>query len=100
MEPSIWRTFARFVKDSYTKRIKIASSGIFMGLITSNNLLFAGQLANLVGVGWWVLKGIGAVVLAFSTSMATSYGSYLIESLKEKKSPGQKNISKRKNKVA
>lgn len=99
MEPTIWGAFTRFVKESYTKRIKVAGSGIFMGLITSNNLLFAGELANMVGPFWWVVKGIGTVVLAFSTSLATSYASMLIEQYKEKKSQNRID-KKRKDRAA
>lgn len=72
-----------------------------MGLISANNLLFAGQMANMVGPAWWVIKGVGTVVLAFFTSMATSYGSYLIDRFKEKKSLSQNGPSrKRKDKAA
>src|ERR1700743_224650 len=86
MEQSYWARFAHFVKESYTERIKQSASGLFMGLISANNLLFAGFMAHLVGPVWWFLKGIGAVALAFSTSLATSYVAYLEEQYKEKKS--------------
>ena len=98
MEQSYWSRFTQFVKDSYTQRLKQSSGGLFMGLITANNLLFAGVLANLVGPLWWIFKGICTVFLAFFTSLATSYAAYLIEKHKEnqKKSP----TTKRKNKAA
>jgi len=69
-----------------------------MGFIGAKSLLFSGIMANLVGPLWWIAKGIGTVMLAFCTSVATAYGAYLIEIHKEnqKKSPE----SKRKDRAA
>lgn len=63
-----------------------------MGFIASQHILFAGWMANLVTPIWWIIKGVGTVVLAFCTSLATSYGAYLIEVHKEnqKKNPTRK----------
>jgi hypothetical protein len=96
MEPNLWTQFIRFVKDSYTKRIKQAFSGSIMGLISAQHIFFAGPLADLVSGGWWVIKGIGTVILAFSTSMATCYGAYLIDCHKEKQKKRSDGKNKRK----
>jgi hypothetical protein len=85
MEPSIWTRFAQFVKDSYTERLKTSGAGVFMGFIGANQLLFSGMLAPLVGVGWWVLKGVGTVILAFSTSMAASAGEHYFKKWTQKR---------------
>lgn len=86
MEPTtLFYRFAKFLKESYTQRIKQSGSGILMGFIGAQHLLFAGTLANLVGPLWWAIKGAGTVALAFFSSLATSYGAYLIEKYKDKK---------------
>lgn len=86
MEPTnLWTQFTHFVKDSYTERIRQTSSGVLMGFIGAQHILFSGLLANLVSPLWWLIKGIGTIVLAFFTSLATSYAAYLIERHKESK---------------
>ncbi len=70
-----------------------------MGFIGAKSLLFSGVLAHLVGPLWWAAKGIGTVVLAFCTSLATAYGAYLIEVHKENQKKRPEN-RKRKNKAA
>lgn len=100
MEQSIWSVFCRFVKESYTKRLRIVASGLFMGLISSNNIFFAGFMASLVGPLWWVIKGIGSVVLAFSTSLATAYAAYLVETHKNKKNEKRQKKNQRGSKAA
>lgn len=99
MESTIWSRFAHFVKESYTHRFKQSFSGVVMGFFSANNLLFAGQMANLVTPFWWIVKGIGSVMLAFFMSMATSYGAYLIEIHKEKREE-KKSQRKKRNKAA
>lgn len=100
MEPSYWGRLAHFIKESYTQRIRQAGSGILMGFVGAQHLLFSGVMADLVGPVWWIIKGVGTIMLAFFTSLATSYAAYLIDVYKEnqKKRPvGQK---KRKDKAA
>jgi len=79
MEPNLWTRFVEFVKESYTSRLKHAFSGICMGFIGAQHLLYSGVLANLVTNGWWIFKGICTVILAFCTSLATAYASKLVE---------------------
>ena len=95
MEPDIWTRFVHFVRDSYHERIKQTASGLFMGFIAANNLLFSGELANLVGIFWWIIKGLSTVILAFFTSLATSYAAYLIEKNKNDGKKSQKKKTKR-----
>lgn len=90
MESSVWNRLVKFIRDSYTTRFKQASSGVIMGFIASQHLLFAGFMADLVTVGWWVFKGICTVILAFFTSLATSYAAYLIDQYKLKKDATRK----------
>jgi hypothetical protein len=95
MEPSPWTRFIAFIKDSYTARIKHAFSGVLMGFIAGQHLLFAGALADLVTAGWWIFKGISTVVLAFFTSLATSYAAYLIDKHKNKNNESRKRPRKK-----
>lgn len=99
MEPDIWEKFIRFVKESYTQRFSHCFSGIICGFIGARSLLYSGAAAELVGLAWWIVKGIGTVALAFSTSLATGYAGLLLERLKEKKSPDKANTLKRKNRA-
>jgi len=96
MEPNLWNRLIGFVKDSYTKRIRQAFSGVVMGFLAANGLLFSGPMADLVTAGWWIAKGVGSVILAFTTSLATSYGAYLVEQHKNRKNVTQSQRRKRK----
>jgi len=98
MEPSIWRTIVQFIKDSYLVRVKESFLGICMGFSISNNLLFSGELANLVTAGWWICKGLGSLTLAFITSMLTSYGAFLVKKWTE--APEEKKNKSRRKKAA
>jgi hypothetical protein len=85
MESNIFERFIYFVRESYTKRFSHCFSGILCGFIGARGLLFSGAMSELVGVGWWILKGLGAVVLAFTTSLATGYAGLVIERMKRKR---------------
>lgn len=63
-----------------------------MGFIGSQHLFFGGWLANMVSAGWIIFKGLGTIVLAFSTSMATGYAALIIKRMdkKDKDSEGEK----------
>ena len=69
-----------------------------MGFYGSQHIFFSGELARLVGAGWWVLKGVGTVTLAFFSSMATAYGAHLIDQYKNKSNVKQPTQKKRKRK--
>lgn len=99
MENSIWTRLTRFIRESYTLRIKESFSGICMGFVISNNILFSGSFATLVTQWWWLLKAIGSVILAFVTSLATSYAALLIKQHGERKKKDPP-IRKRKDKAA
>lgn len=98
MEPTLWARFIGFVKESYLYRLKETFAGIFMGFGISKHLLFAGQLANLVG-GWWLIKAIGSLILAFVTSLLTSYAGVLVKRWTDPEKKSQRK-EKRKNKKA
>lgn len=67
-----------------------------MGFIGAQHLLWSGFLATLVGPIWWVLKGIGTIVLAFSSALATGYAGVIIEDWKDKRIE-KKNSNKDRN---
>ena len=86
MEPlSIFTRLANFAKESVQKRLFETFGGFCMGLFSSEHILFSGVLANLVGPLWWIAKGVGTVILAFSSAFATSYGAGLGKKILQKK---------------
>lgn len=81
----LWSRFICFTKESYTRRFKENFGGVCMGFFGSQHLLFGPDLAHLVSGAWWIMKGIGTVMLAFFSGLATTYGSKIVEEHFKKK---------------
>ena len=64
-----------------------------MGFIGSGHILFNGVNLSLVE---YVVKFIGAILLAFVTGLATSYASHLVDKLKNKDNGTPRKRSRRK----
>lgn len=84
MEPS---QFLAFLKSLFGEKFKVFFPGVCMGFIGSKHFLWIGIPATWLD---YALRGIGTVVMAFGSGLATAYAAYLVDRLKEKKSPSQK----------
>jgi len=96
MESSILYRLATFIKESYTKRIKEVASGLFMGGFGGYNIFFADIPEPLkhTWIGTWLW--VKTIFFAFTSSLATAYGAYIIENFKKKRN-AKKSQKKRQN---
>lgn len=100
MEPTIWAKLVGFVKESYLYRIKETFVGVIMGFDISRHLLFSGWIATLVSTWWWLIKAVGSLLLAFVTSMLTSYGSVLVKRWTDPEKKSKKDDQRKSKKAA
>ena len=100
MEPNLWTQLTHFIKRCHTEHFKEVLGGYFMGFIGAQHLLYSGALSSLVGPVWWVLKGIGTIVLAFGSALATGYAGVIITDWKERRDEKKSSNSSKKNRAA
>lgn len=100
MEPNLLSRLATFIKESYTRRIKEVASGLIMGGIGGYNIFFPKLPPELIHTWIGVWLWMKTVFFAFSSSIATAYGAYLIEKHKNKKNERPKKRQKNNGKAA
>jgi hypothetical protein len=84
MEPSYFGKFIQFVKESLTEKFALFMPGCIMGFFGGKHIFFSGMADGLVTFGGYCVKYVGTVFLAFSSGLATAFGAYLIDKLKNK----------------
>ena|ERR1700740_440590 len=100
MEPNVITRLVLFIKTSYSKYLKESLSGLFMGGFGGYSIYFGNVPHELIQtwIGLWLW--VKTIFFAFSSSIATAYGAYLIEKHKKKNNERKGPRRRQKDKAA
>ena len=96
----LWKSFARFVRESLTEKFKTFLPGCIVGLGVAKSLLFSGLSADAITVAAYCIKYIATVFMCVGSGLGTAYGAYLVKKItntdnEQVKSPAKKDDNER-----